>query len=80
MHALVEQDPADGSVSRAQCYKHVCALLVRSLKRSPPAQRLNSVYILSAICRQSKMQLKGKDKYGARNGAKSTSPTSRALD
>lgn len=48
-----------------QCYKHVCALLVRSLKRSQPAQRLNTVYVLSAICRQSKLQLKGKDKYGA---------------
>ena len=48
-----------------QAYKHVSALLIRSLKRSPPDRRINTFYVLSAICRQSKMQLKAADKYGA---------------
>jgi len=50
----------------AQAYKHVSALLLRSMKRSPPERRINTFYVLSAICRQSKMQLKAADKYGER--------------
>ena len=64
-----------------QAYKHVSALLVRSLKRSPPVRRINTFYVLSAICRQSKMQLKAADKYGAasKSDTRLPAPGSRAL-
>ena len=48
----------------AQCYKSVVALVEKALGRAAPAQRLNVLYALSAICRRSKAQRGVRDKYG----------------
>eukprot|EP00891_Asterochloris_glomerata_P007771 jgi/Astpho2/7771/Aster-x0783 len=49
-----------------QCYKHVCALIERELKKASPAQCVHLLYVISAICRASAKKHGGKDKYGAR--------------
>ena len=51
-------------LSPAQCYKSVVALVEKALGRAAPAQRLNVLYALSAICRRSKAQRGVRDKYG----------------
>ncbi|KAK9830981.1 hypothetical protein WJX81_005139 [Elliptochloris bilobata] len=49
-----------------QCYKLVVALVEKALGRAAPAQRLNVLYALSAICRRSKALRGSRDKYVAR--------------
>lgn len=46
-----------------QCYKHVCALTERHMRKVKPAQRLNALYIISTICRHSLKKHKLQDKY-----------------
>ena len=46
-----------------QCYKHVCALVERQMRKAKPAQRLNALYIISTICRHSLRKNKLQDKY-----------------
>ena len=46
-----------------QCYKHVCALLDRHMKKAKPAQRLNAFFLISAICRHSMKKHNLQDKY-----------------
>ncbi|KAK9816515.1 hypothetical protein WJX72_001388 [[Myrmecia] bisecta] len=59
----IEQLASIAVQDEKQCYKHVCALIERQMKRSKAKLRLNLLYVLSAICRQSRSQLKSKDKY-----------------
>lgn len=49
--------------SVVQCYKHVCALVERHIRKAKPAQRLSIFYLISAICRHSKKKHKLQDKY-----------------
>ena len=51
--------------SVVQCYKHVCALVERHIRKAKPAQRLSIFYLISAICRHSKKKHKLQDKYSA---------------
>lgn len=51
-----------------QCYKHVCALVDRQMRKSKPRQRLNAFFLISAICRHSLKKHKLQDKYSASMG------------
>lgn len=51
-----------------QCYKHVCALTERQMRKAKPAQRLNALYVISTICRHSLKKHKLQDKYTGRWG------------
>ena len=46
-----------------QCYKHVCALVERQMRKAKANQRLNALYIISTICRHSLKKHKLQDKY-----------------
>ncbi|KAL0041586.1 hypothetical protein WJX79_008431 [Trebouxia sp. C0005] len=51
-----------------QCYKHVCGLTERQMRKAKPAQRLNALYVISTICRHSLKKHKLQDKYTGRWG------------
>lgn len=70
-HGFADCDAAGGPrlnrlLAPAQCYKSVVALVEKALGRAAPAQRLNVLYALSAVCRRSKAQRGVRDKYGER--------------
>lgn len=48
-----------------QCYKHVCALIDRQIRKVKPRQRLSAFFLISAICRHSLKKYKLQDKYSA---------------
>ena len=47
-----------------QCYKNVCALLERQMRKSKPDKRLNVLYAISAVLRLSKEKHGSHSKYG----------------
>lgn len=49
-----------------QCYKHVCALIDRQIRKVKPRQRLSAFFLISAICRHSLKKHKLQDKYTKR--------------
>ncbi|GMH39154.1 hypothetical protein BSKO_07052 [Bryopsis sp. KO-2023] len=46
-----------------ECYKHVCLLVEKAIRRASPKDRFSALHLLSSILRASKSQMKEKDKY-----------------